>query len=163
MLLFLVFTSDMFAKEKSTINFLCSQGPGGSFSHSCGAYQHSYDFQCPIGTPVIAPRSGIILDVCDTQTESGPDLKYEQKCNYVTIYHSDGTQCDLVHLKYQGVVVGKGDRVAAGELIGYSGNTGFSGEPHVHMMVYVSRLVPFKNELHVRWQTIPVKYVFVHV
>eukprot|EP01084_Bolivina_argentea_P204998 350200_1 len=136
------------------ISVLCSQGPGGTFSHSKGGYINSYDFACCIGTPIIAPRNGIIVDIVDHHKKHGPDLQYEKKCNYITILHSDGSQCDLVHLRYKSIQYKKGDYVRQGDLIAYSGNTGFSAEPHVHMMVYLNRLINDK----VRWQSIPIKF-----
>ncbi len=66
------------------ISILCSQGPSGRFSHSVGGYINSYDLGCCIGTPVITSHNAL-------------DLQYEKKCNYITILHSDGSQCDLVH------------------------------------------------------------------
>ena len=144
-------------RTKSNIDpvpVLCSQGPRGTFSHSVGGYINSWDFACPIGTPVIAPRDGIITDLCTHHKKGGTDLSFEKKCNYVTILHEDGSQCDLVHLRYKSAQFSKGDVVRAGDLIAYSGNTGFSGEPHIHMMVYVNRLI--RDSVH--WQSVPITF-----
>ena len=48
-----------------------------------------------------------------------------------------------------------GQRVETGQLLGYVGNTGFSGEPHIHIMVYVYRWVGrFENQ----WQSLPIRF-----
>ena len=156
-----------------TINFLCSQGPGGTFSHSAGGWRNSFDFACPVGTPVISPRDGIVVDVEGAYRKGGPDLIFEEECNYVHILFDDGSVCDLVHLRADSLQVEKGDFVKCGQIVAYSGNTGFSGEPHIHMMVYVHRLVPnFKHEsltknsnaqyfnfdYEAQWQTLPIKF-----
>ena len=41
--------SDIIINKSNKDGFLCSQEPGGTFSHACGAYYYSYDFACPIG------------------------------------------------------------------------------------------------------------------
>ena len=86
------------------------------------------------GTPVIAPRNGYIVDIRQKHKQHGPNLKFEHKCNYLTILFDDGTQCDLVHLRTNSVKVIRGEYVKEGQLLAYSGTTGFSGEPHVCML-----------------------------
>ncbi|ETO35188.1 peptidase [Reticulomyxa filosa] len=140
-------------------SFLCSQGPGGTFSHACGSYVNSYDFAVTVGTPVVAPRSGYVVDIEQQRWQHGPELEYEEYCNYVTILHSDGSFCDLVHLRFRSIRVAIGDFVKAGQLVGYGGNTGFSGEPHVHVMVYIYRLVQQPNRFTLlKWQSLPVLF-----
>ncbi len=40
------------------------------------------------------------------------------------------------HLQKDGVLVNIGDTVKQGQLIGYSGNTGYTAFPHLHFQVY---------------------------
>ncbi len=54
--------------------------------------------------------------------------------NLVQVLHRDGTYAVYEHLTYQGVVVEVGQWVQQGELLGWSGNTGYTlGLPHLHL------------------------------
>jgi len=107
------------------------QGYGGLFSHKNKA---ALDFGMPIGTPVYAARGGVVYSFKDDSDEGGPFSKYQRKANYIIIKHSDGSFGCYWHLQKNGVVVKKGS-VEAGQLIGYSGNTGFVLWPHLHFAV----------------------------
>lgn len=110
------------------------QGYNGSFSHS-GSIAYSVDFQMDEGTPVYASRSGIVVDLEKDFTEGGIDERYLDKANFITILHNDGTFADYSHLKVNGVNVSIGQRVRTGQLIGYSGSTGYATGPHLHFNV----------------------------
>lgn len=107
------------------------QGYGGLFSHKNKA---ALDFYMPVGLPVYAAREGIIFSYKEDSNEGGPFTKYERKANYIIIKHSDGSFGCYWHLKHKGVVTKKG-YVAKGQLIGYSGKTGFALWPHLHFAV----------------------------
>lgn len=114
--------------------FLVSQGNNGDFSHN-GESRYAVDFAMPEGTPVLAAREGRVVSVRADSNVGGPDRRYADAANYVVIQHPDGTFGEYLHLQYQGVRVQPGQQVARGELIGFSGDTGFSGGPHLHFMV----------------------------
>ena len=107
------------------------QGYGGMFSHKNKA---ALDFGMPEGTPVHAAREGIVYSFKDDSNEGGPFPNYERKANYIIIKHNDGSFGCYWHLQKNGVVVKKG-MVAKGQLIGYSGKTGFVLYPHLHFSV----------------------------
>lgn len=107
------------------------QGYGGRFSHS---YKASLDFAMPEGTPVYAARGGVVQSFKDNSNEGGPFPKYNHKANYLIIRHNDGSYGCYWHLQKGGVVIKKGP-VAKGQLIGYSGSTGFVLRPHLHFTV----------------------------
>lgn len=124
------------------------QGYNGSFSHQD---IYAIDWEMPEGTPVRAARSGYVVAVCDSLTEGGVDRQLEEKANYVMIAHDDGTVANYAHLQPEEVAVAVGDRVRRGQVIGQSGNTGYSAGPHLHFEVYrVGR------DLDV--QTLPVRF-----
>lgn len=55
--------------------------------------------------------------------------------NYVNVLHSDGTIAGYVHLTRDGALVEVGDSVVQGQVIGLSGDSGSSSEPHLHFHV----------------------------
>jgi hypothetical protein len=52
--------------------------------------------------------------------------------NLVVLRHSAAVVSEYVHLRKEGSVVKEGEHVLAGDLIGFSGNTGSSENPHLH-------------------------------
>src|SRR5258708_31582232 len=52
--------------------------------------------------------------------------------NYLVIKHDDGTFGVYWHMEHNGVLVSVGQKIAQGEEIALSGNTGNSSAPHVH-------------------------------
>lgn len=113
---------------------LLSQGNNGTFSHQ-GKYRYAFDFTMPIGTPVLAARDGIVSEVIDGFTYGANDRALIDKANLVSIYHSDGTFADYVHLN-KGILVKVGQQIRRGQILAYSGNTGFTTKPHLHFQVW---------------------------
>jgi hypothetical protein len=116
------------------------QGFGGSFSHNDPQNYYAVDFAANIGTPVIAARDGVVMQVESDFDKAGLDMeKYGGRANYVRILHTDGTMGLYAHLEEGGVLVRVGQQVHAGQPIGLSGNTGFTTGPHLHFAVQVNR------------------------
>lgn len=113
--------------------FLVDQGNCGSGSHAAGTLvQYAYDVLMPIGTNIIAARSGEVILV----EESFPDsTRVAGQENYINIRHADGTIAGYVHLTRDGALVAVGDRVLQGDVIGLSGDSGSSSQPHLHFHV----------------------------
>lgn len=126
------------------------QGPGGSFSHNDEQNRDAVDFAVPIGTPVLAARAGIVMQVEGDYDQAGLNReKYGGRANFIRILHGDGSMAVYAHLKPEGVQVRVGQYVRKGQRIGLSGNTGFSTAPHLHFVVQVNRgmrlvSVPFR-------------------
>ncbi|WP_277619852.1 M23 family metallopeptidase [Chryseobacterium angstadtii] len=59
--------------------------------------------------------------------------------------HPDGTFAQYYHLKQNGVKVNIGDQVKKGDVIGLSGNTGWSKGPHLHFVCYIPRVSENKS------------------
>jgi murein DD-endopeptidase MepM/ murein hydrolase activator NlpD len=89
----------------------------------------------PRGTPVVAARAGVVIDATLNHEEGGFDMRFLDKANTVAIVHDDGTVAEYAHLSPSPGFVGVGQRVQAGDLIGHSGNTGYSSGPHLHFIV----------------------------
>jgi murein DD-endopeptidase MepM/ murein hydrolase activator NlpD len=120
------------------------QGYGGLFSHRNIA---ALDFNMPEGTPVCAAREGIIYSFKDDSDEGGPFPGYEKKANYIIIKHSDGSFACYWHLKKNGVLI-KSGAVAKGQVIGYSGATGFVLKAHLHFSV--KKILSYDKDAYVK-------------
>jgi murein DD-endopeptidase MepM/ murein hydrolase activator NlpD len=79
------------------------------------------DLAANLGNPVYATRSGSVT-VADYEGDGAG--------NYVFINHGDGFSSVYMHMDYY--IVGVGEYVSAGEVIGYVGTTGLSEGPHLH-------------------------------
>jgi murein DD-endopeptidase MepM/ murein hydrolase activator NlpD len=113
------------------VSFRVVQAYGGLFSHKNIA---AIDFGMPVGTPIYASREGTVYAYKDSYTKGGPFPMYKHKANYLMIKHPDGSFGCYWHLKEKGVVV-KSGFIKKGQLIGYSGKTGFVLSPHLHFSV----------------------------
>jgi murein DD-endopeptidase MepM/ murein hydrolase activator NlpD len=113
--------------------YLVVQGYYSNFSHK---NEFSLDFKMKKGTKVCAARGGVVVGMYENSNIGGAKAKYMNDGNYVTIEHEDGTFAGYWHLDYQGALVERGDIVEKGQVIGLSGNTGYSAFPHLHFWVY---------------------------
>lgn len=100
------------------------------FGNLCNAI----DFLVPEGTEVYAAADGVVTTLKDDSNIGGSDSKYWYEGNYIVLNHNDEST-EYEHLKYNGVVVKVGETVKQGQVIGYSGNTGYSHGPHLHFEV----------------------------
>lgn len=115
-----------------------------------GASQFSIDWDMPEGTRILAARDGLVVDVVDQLSQNG-GAELAEKANAVWVLHADGTSSVYQHLKLHGSAVKIGQQVKAGELIGYSGNTGWSTGPHLHFCVV--RVIDGKSSI-----TVPIRF-----
>lgn len=113
-----------------------AQGYNGCFSHKG---ELSLDFKLKKGTPIYAARSGVVSRIKEDSKERGLKRKYLSKGNHIIIKHRDGTYAGYWHLQFEGVLPEVGDSIHVGDLIAYSGNTGYSSLPHLHFFVYYYR------------------------
>ncbi len=93
------------------------------------------DFKMKQGTQICAARNGIVSSLREDSDKGGLKDEYLSLGNYIIIKHHDGTEAHYWHLQKDGVVVNIGDTVKTGQLIGLSGNTGYTAFPHLHFEV----------------------------
>jgi len=97
-------------------------------------FHNGIDFQASIGTPILAADDGEVIAVGDNGR-----VQYGK---YILIKHNNNLATLYAHLSK--TIVQKGKLVKRGEVIGYSGNTGYSTGPHLHFGVYWSPSINLK-------------------
>ena len=119
-----------FEKDKTR---LLVQGYFGKFSHKERA---ALDFKMKKGTNVLAARGGIVVRVKEDGEKGGLKSKYRKEGNNIVIQHPDNSRSGYWHLQKNGALVNVGDTVKMGQVIGLSGNTGYTSGPHLHFIVW---------------------------
>ena len=118
------------------LSFMFTQAPDGRItSHFTKSTLYAVDIAMPEGMAVLAARAGMV-EAVEASHGASPDeepLTYEG--NFVRVRHADETRAIYAHLRHRGVVVAAGERVAAGQVLGYSGSTGDVLEPQLHFAV----------------------------
>lgn len=96
------------------------------------------DFRASIGTPVRTSLSGTVVGLGNT--DGGGCYSYGK---WILIRHANGLSTLYAHLS--SFNVSRGQSVSTGNVIGYSGFTGYATGPHLHFSVFVSDGVEVKN------------------
>ncbi len=102
------------------------------------------DFRATIGTRVKNVLSGTVMGTGNTDKYPG--------CysfgKWVLVQHSNGLSTVYGHLSV--ISVNQGQKLETGDLIGYSGNTGYSTGPHLHISVYATQGVRIEQYVQSR-------------
>ena len=108
---------------------------GNTAFAASGAYNgkghNGIDLAAPIGTPLHAALAGVVT--ATGNTDVGGCYSFGK---WVFIKHANGLSTMYAHLSV--IEVSPGQSVSTGQLIGYSGETGYATGPHLHFGVYVS-------------------------
>lgn len=124
--------------------YTITQGYNGKYTHQ---NENSLDFDMPVGVEICAVREGIVVKTEDNNNKHCMDEKCKEYDNYILIYQPDGTFASYSHLKKKGVLVKEGDKIIAGQVIGYSGFVGYASGPHLHFDISTFNL---KNQKTVK-------------
>lgn len=126
-------------------SYKLTQGNDTPFSHNVPIAKYAYDFAMPEGSFISAARSGVVGFVLDHNVVGGNSKQLKDKSNRILVCHDDGTVAAYGHLQHKGGLVEVGDRVFVGQVIGLSGNTGYSTSPHLHFTVLIGdESIPIK-------------------
>ena len=87
-------------------------------------FHHGVDLSASSGTPIVAVRDGKVT-IATFNSSAG---------YYVNIDHGDGFMSRYLHMTHY--IVSPGQKVSAGQVIGYVGSTGTSTGPHLHFGIY---------------------------
>ena len=132
---------------KNNTNKLIVQGYFSSFSHR---NRVALDFKMKRGTSIFAARRGIVIRVKEDGNKGGWNRKYRPYGNMIIIQHNDGSRAGYWHLQYNGATVNIGDTVHQGQVIGFSGKTGYTLFPHLHFLVW--------NSNNGNWQQVATRF-----
>lgn len=113
-------------------SYLLIQAYNSRLSHQ---NELALDFKMKPGTKICAARGGIVESTRRDSDLGGLKDEYFSEANHIVIRHGDGSRAYYWHLQKDGVFVNDGDTVMQGQLIGRSGNTGYSAFPHLHFEV----------------------------
>ena len=97
--------------------------------------EFALDFKIKKKTKICAARDGVVIGAREDSDEGGLKPDNMSDGNYISIQHYDGSVAHYWHLLKDGVMVNIGDTITKGQLIGLSGNTGYSAFPHLHFEV----------------------------
>lgn len=103
-----------------------------SFGTRWGRFHYGTDFRASVGTPVKAMAGGVVLGTGDTDLS----CKGASFGKWIFIKYNNGLSSTYGHLS--AISANVGQVVAAGDIVGLSGNTGSSTGPHLHVGVYAS-------------------------
>ena len=108
-----------------------------TWRYSSGTGHYAWDVVMPTGTPIHSPIHGTVAQAHQGvhNNRPGHNPGSGAPSNYVFIHgldkHGKRVSVYLQHLS-PNVKVRKGQKVRAGQIIGYSGNSGNSTGPHLH-------------------------------
>src|SRR3989338_2471027 len=97
------------------------------------------DFRAAMGTPIKAMADGVVAGVGDTDVQCA-GVSFGR---FALLKFNNGLAATYGHMSL--VKVSPGQSVARGQIIGYSGNTGYSTGPHLHVSVYARDAVELKT------------------
>ncbi|KKS77156.1 MAG: Peptidase M23B [Parcubacteria group bacterium GW2011_GWC1_43_11b] len=98
-----------------------------------GNGHNGVDFGASVGTPLKSAGNGKVIGAGDTD-KTCQGASYGK---WILIEHDNGLSTLYAHLSL--IKVSEGQIVTTSQLIGYTGNTGYSTGPHLHFTVYASQ------------------------
>ncbi len=95
------------------------------------------DLRASVGTPIKSSQAGVITAIGNTISFCrGSQIGYGK---WVLIKHDNNLSTFYAHLSL--IKVSPGDNMGRSQLIGYSGDTGYSTGPHLHFGVFATQAI----------------------
>ena len=114
---------------------------------------NAIDLRASDGTPVTAARTGVVQATGNTDEQRGC-YSYGK---WVLIKHDNGLSTLYAHLSL--ISVGTETPVGTGQLVGYSGRTGYATGPHLRFGVFASagvRVQQFSSSINCKQVSVPI-------
>ena len=138
------------------------EGLSQTFIHAKGANPHFHkrdlhavDIGLPEGTAVLAARAGVVDAVEEGEGRGRDEEPATFEGNFVRVRHADDTYATYAHLARLGVRVQPGERIDAGQLLGYSGASGEVERAQLHF-----GLSRFEKSAAGRWEEVSLPITF---
>ena len=111
-------------------------------------FHNGIDIGAPLGTPIFAAENGRVLASGNTDSYCPPVWYGRKKYGgsygkFIVIKHENNLSTLYSHLSLSAVKIG--DLVNRGDVIGYTGNTGLSTGPHLHLPSTLTSTAPEIN------------------
>ena len=108
-----------------------------------GGGHDGIDIGAPIGTPITAALSGVVLGTGNTDVRAPDGRMCYSFGKWVMVKHNNGLNTLYAHLSEIDVSAGQG--IATGQVLGLSGMTGYATGPHLHFGVYATEGTEIMN------------------
>jgi hypothetical protein len=100
---------------------VCCAFPVGKGHHRGPTSHHAADFDCAVGTGVVAVFDGIVEKVCDERHVGGAHVDLLTEANALWLRRVDGCVAVYLHLAPGSACVKAGDVVTKGSMLAASG------------------------------------------
>lgn len=135
----LVTANQSYSQCSRSIRLFITQCFGTTEFSRSGAYSgkghNGVDFRASVGSEVLAATAGTVRGIGDTDTA----CRRASYGRWVLIDHDNNLSTLYAHLSL--IKVSPGQRVERGDVIGYSGQTGYATGPHLHFSVFIKDAV----------------------
>ena len=121
------------SNQRFAYDLVTRDASGGLYAGDGARNEDYYGFD----RPVVAAADGLVVEAIDGVHDCAPGITntFSIVGNCVVIEHASREYSLTAHLRQGSVVVRKGDRVKAGDMVGRCGNSGNSSGPHIHFHV----------------------------
>jgi len=115
--------------------------------------EYALDFKVKKKTKICAARAGVVIAARSDSNKGGLKSENISDGNHISIQHADESVAHYWHLIKNGAFIKVGDTIAKGQVIGLSGNTGYSAFQHLHFEVIGNDATGNYRQLATRFNT----------